>query len=339
MLLLVAELTVFITTFNRAAALADTLDHLTTLLESQDVEIIVFDDGSSDGTSAVCARFADRARIIRSSENIGLIRARNRGVREASTDLVLFLDDDSYILDASAVARIRSAFRADSRIAVLAANIATRARPAGLDDPLAPSYVTAAYIGGGHVLRRSAMPQPDPYSAFLNRYGGEETTLSLTVLGMGGVVVFDPGLRVYHAEDPSRRPSALRMASLFTNEISTMVALFPMCLWVPLALKKLLSHWRTNWKTDAGEVLAALRRILPAAVRQAFRSRRPLHIGTIREFWRRRAAMEARSAGWQLAYVDGRAAAWPARTVMCGPMAAGCSSENPAAPLSPPKNP
>jgi GT2 family glycosyltransferase len=75
--------------------LASLLGHTT----SAELELIVVDNASSDGTAAmVQARFPD-ARVIGNAENLGFARACNQGMAAATGDLILLLNSDTYVTD------------------------------------------------------------------------------------------------------------------------------------------------------------------------------------------------------------------------------------------------
>jgi glycosyltransferase involved in cell wall biosynthesis len=61
------------------------------------VEVIVVDDGSSDGTVEVCRSLGERIHFIPVA-NGGVSRARNIGASEASGEIFMFLDSDDVLL-------------------------------------------------------------------------------------------------------------------------------------------------------------------------------------------------------------------------------------------------
>lgn len=66
------------------------------LEQSVQVEVIIVDDGSQDDTESVLNAYRDdsRVRIIRNECNMGVAASRNRGVKEAASPYVAFLDSD-----------------------------------------------------------------------------------------------------------------------------------------------------------------------------------------------------------------------------------------------------
>lgn len=77
--------------YNEAERISAVLEPLS---EARSIdEILVVDDGSTDGTAEVAACFP-RVRVIRLEENRGKSAALDRGVQEAQNDVLLFLDAD-----------------------------------------------------------------------------------------------------------------------------------------------------------------------------------------------------------------------------------------------------
>lgn len=65
----------------------------------ENFEVIMVDDGSTDGSGEICEEYAKkdaRCRVIH-QQNRGLAGARNTGLREAKGSYIVFIDSDDYI--------------------------------------------------------------------------------------------------------------------------------------------------------------------------------------------------------------------------------------------------
>ena len=104
-----ATVSVVVPTRDRADLLPQTLR---SVLAQQDVdlEVVVVDDGSRDGTgAAVAALRDDRVQYLRHEQPQGVSTARNHGVDRASGRWVAFLDDDDLWAPAQLAAQLEGA--------------------------------------------------------------------------------------------------------------------------------------------------------------------------------------------------------------------------------------
>jgi glycosyltransferase involved in cell wall biosynthesis len=85
-------ISVVIPTHNRRVLLARALDSVRAQTRHAD-EILVVDDGSSDGTDRLVAEKYPEVRLL-VQENRGVSAARNAGIRAAQGELIAFLDSD-----------------------------------------------------------------------------------------------------------------------------------------------------------------------------------------------------------------------------------------------------
>ena len=86
------SVSIIIPTFNGVSRIGNCLDALVYQTAGRDAEILVVNDGSTDNTADVVARYSG-VRLITQS-NAGPASARNRGALEARGTIILFTDDD-----------------------------------------------------------------------------------------------------------------------------------------------------------------------------------------------------------------------------------------------------
>ena len=84
-----------------------------------DMEIILVDDGSTDGSSALCDTYGNKKNItVIHQDNAGLSAARNTGLTVAKGRYVTFVDSDDY-LDTDLYPSLMKVLQADDDIDLL----------------------------------------------------------------------------------------------------------------------------------------------------------------------------------------------------------------------------
>ena len=89
---------VIIPVYNAEATLSRCLDSLVSQ-QFFDYELLLINDGSADGSDAICREYAAAYPKIRyfTKENGGVSSARNLGLSQAHGEYVLFVDSDDYV--------------------------------------------------------------------------------------------------------------------------------------------------------------------------------------------------------------------------------------------------
>ncbi len=86
------RVSVVVASYNGAGTLEVCLRSLSSL-RYPNYDVLLVDDGSTDGTAAIASRFPS-VRTIRHEQNRGLSAARNSGIKEATGEIVAFTDSD-----------------------------------------------------------------------------------------------------------------------------------------------------------------------------------------------------------------------------------------------------
>jgi len=94
-------LSIIICTYNREKYLGETLRRLAANQFDGEWELLIINNNSTDSTVEICTAFAKKTpnapfRYIIETQQ-GLSHARNRGIKEAQGDWLVFLDDDAFV--------------------------------------------------------------------------------------------------------------------------------------------------------------------------------------------------------------------------------------------------
>src|SRR5208337_464239 len=87
------KVSVVIPTYNDEGTIAATVESALAQRFEGGFEVIVVNDGSTDGTRGILVKFGDRIRVI-DQENAGVSAARNAGIRAAAGEYIALLDGD-----------------------------------------------------------------------------------------------------------------------------------------------------------------------------------------------------------------------------------------------------
>ena len=87
------KVSIIIPTYNRLPMLKEAVNSVLAQ-QFEDMELIVVDDGSTDGTAEEMKQYGGRVKLIQQSQNRGVSGARNKGILHARGKYVAFLDSD-----------------------------------------------------------------------------------------------------------------------------------------------------------------------------------------------------------------------------------------------------
>ncbi len=130
---------VIVPAYNAAAFIEETICSISGQSYTN-FEIIIVDDGSTDGTSRIIRSFDDKRTKIISQVNAGVAAARNNGLKHAKGDLLVFFDADDLMTPDFLLARVQ-ALESDPEIAYVGGIVETfpvtvKARKAAGSDPV-----------------------------------------------------------------------------------------------------------------------------------------------------------------------------------------------------------
>jgi len=253
--------TIQLCTYNRAHLLGRVLE---ACFEQtvRDYEVVLVDDGSKDATPLVIERAQATARvpfIVVSQANAGLAKARNSGLRRATGERIIFIDDDILPMPNFVAEHLRSHASAPDAI-VRGAVINTESF-----DDLPPPIWTAANYSGNYFWTSNvsiARKRLDAVGGFFDEsfseYGWEDIELGLRLRFAGTRSVFNRFAVAFHYKP---RPTSADLAQMLRQARAQART--------AAQLQRLHPHWRVALATGDTPLQRGLARALRSLPRRS----------------------------------------------------------------------
>jgi glycosyltransferase involved in cell wall biosynthesis len=195
--------TVVITTKNRKDELCVAVR--SALAQTAHPEVLVIDDGSTDGTADLVRSEFPSVRLDRAEQSRGLIVQRNHGAQLARGEVIFSIDDDAAFSTPNVVEQTLAEFD-HPRVGAVAIpfinvnkeNVLHQRSPGS-----AGIYVNHDFIGTAHAVRRDVFLKLGGYREQLV-HQGEERDYCIRLLDAGYVVRLGRADPIHHFESPRR---------------------------------------------------------------------------------------------------------------------------------------
>jgi GT2 family glycosyltransferase len=206
-------ISLIVCTRNRTSSLDACLEHIGHLESPGAWELVIVDNGSSDGTANLLMDFAEQApfRVVVVEEpRCGLGRARNAGIAAATGEILAFTDDDCYV-SPDFLKQILEVFK-DQRIGYMGGRVLLY-DPTDLPETIrtetkirlieAHSFIRAGELQGANMAVRKSLVAKigafDPEFGAGSRFcSGEDADFQARASASGATGIYHPGPLVWH---------------------------------------------------------------------------------------------------------------------------------------------
>jgi len=191
---------ILITTKNRLKDLKYTLSNISYLIEKQNVECIICDDGSTDDTSNFIKKNYPFIQLIHNTKSKGLIYSRNKLLNLTTAKYAISLDDDAHFISKNPLEIIENYFNENMNCGVISCRVFwSKEIPISTLTSDKPERVKG-FIGCGHVWNMVAWKSIPNYPDWFIFYG-EEDFAAFQLFKKGWKIYYLPEILVHHRVD------------------------------------------------------------------------------------------------------------------------------------------
>lgn len=270
-------LSLVIITYNRPEDLLRLLKNIAGLDQVEILldRVVIIDNASTVSYKPV-TDFLNQQQLpfhyIRSEENLGVARGRNKAISEVKSPVVITLDDDAFFKDRDALVRIDQLFRSEyalqNNVGVYCFKVFWRDTDEMQQSAFPQKkfnkyrnkerFLTSYYIGCAHAILLEAYQKAGNYPVDFF-YGMEEYDLGYRILDAGYRIAYDSSVAVAHFESPKGRvPDVRKVQMLWVNKAKMAYRNLPYRYFISISvmwsLQFLKKHpfawksWLEGWK-------------------------------------------------------------------------------------------
>ncbi|MBO9636098.1 MAG: glycosyltransferase [Chitinophagaceae bacterium] len=262
-------LSLIIITYNRPEDLLRLLKNIAGQEQADKLldRVVIIDNASTVSYTSVTDFLALQQlpfHYIRSEENLGVARGRNKAISEVQSPVVITLDDDAIFRETDALIKIdklfRSEFALQNRVGVYCFKVFWRDTE-DIQQSAFPhkqfnkyrnkdQFLTSYYIGCAHAILLEAYHRAGNYPADFF-YGMEEYDLGYRILDAGYKIAYDSSVTVAHFESPKGRvPDVRKIQMLWVNKSKMAYRNLPYRYFISISLMwslQFIKKWPFAW--------------------------------------------------------------------------------------------
>ncbi len=207
------KISIIIVCHNRKDELKECIHSVLRQIKMPD-EIIVVDNNSTDSTETLfVGEFSyPSIRYFKLDKNLECSQGRNFGLKNATGEILVFLDDDALLEPEDALQRIVDRFKKDNNIGILGFKIVNYYTKTILREDIPHTnkklnmdkeFETSYFVGAGHAVKKEVFNKCGTYAD--NFF--EELDLSFRAIDKGYKIIYFPEVTILHKIFPEGRYS------------------------------------------------------------------------------------------------------------------------------------